>query len=126
MKLKYSALAVLIAAAVSLSACSNKEVKNFDDIVDISFSWWGKDIRHSYTISAIKEFVQQNPDIDIDPEYSEFDFFQKKMNVVFDAHNECDVMQINYDWLFRFSPDGSGFYDLNELADYIDFSNLDD
>lgn len=124
MKLKKTAAALMIAAAVSLSACGEKNVMNIRNTVNISFSWWGKDLRHSYTISAIKDFVQQNPDIDVKTEYSEFEAFQDRMDIVYSAHNECDVMQINYDWLFRFSPDGSGFYDMNELGDYIDFSNF--
>ena len=124
MKLKHSAAALMIAAVLSLASCSDKEIMNINNADDISFSWWGKDIRHSYTISAVKDFVQQNPGIDVRTEYSEFEAFQKRMNVVFAANNECDVMQINYDWLFRFSPDGTGFYDLNKLGDIIDFSNF--
>ena len=34
-----------------------------------------------------------------------------------------DVMLINYGWLDTYSSDGSGFYDLNTLSDYIDFEN---
>lgn len=126
MKLKRSVAAVLIAAAVSLSACGEQEVLNIRSNTNISFSWWGKDLRHSYTITAIKDFIRQNPDIDVKTEYSEFESFQERMNIVYAAHNECDVMQINYDWLFRFSPDGKGFYDLSQLGDYIDFSNFTD
>ena len=32
-------------------------------------------------------------------------------------------MLINYGWLDTYSSDGSGFYDLNTLSDYIDFEN---
>lgn len=39
------------------------------------------------------------------------------------AHTEADVMQLNYAWVSGYSPDGTGFYDLNELSDILDLSN---
>ena len=126
MKLKRSAAALMIAAAMSLSACGEKSVLNVRGNSNITFSWWGKDLRHSYTISAIKDFLRQNPDIDVKTEYSEFESFQNRMGIVYAAHYECDVMQINYDWLYKFSPDGTGFYDLSQLGDHIDFSNFNE
>ena len=124
MKLRKAAAAAALAAVMCLTSCGEQEVTDIGGGGNISFSWWGKDIRHSYTVSAIKDFVTQNPEIDVMTEYGEFDAFQNRMDVVYSAHNECDVMQINYDWLYRFSPDGKGFYDLNELSDYIDLDNF--
>lgn len=123
MRLRKSICSVALASVLCLSACGEADVIDIKGGERISFSWWGKDVRHSYTLSAINDFVTLNPEIDVMTEYSEFDAFQKRMDVVFAAHNECDVMQINYDWMFRYSPDGTGFYDLNELSDYIDLSN---
>ena len=124
MRIKRTLCSLGLAAALALSSCSQRDVIDIGRGISISFSWWGKDVRHSYTISALKDFVVQNPEIDVMPEYSEFEAFQKRMNVVYAAHNECDVMQINYDWLYRYSPDGNGFYDMNELSKYIDLSNF--
>ena len=125
MKLKLSAAVLAIAAVMSLTACTPQQVDlQIKNTVDISFSWWGKDLRHNYTISALKDFTKQNPEIDVATEYSEFESFQERMSIIFAAHNECDVMQINYDWLFKFSPEGNGFYDMEELSKYIDFSNF--
>ncbi|MBR4555670.1 MAG: carbohydrate ABC transporter substrate-binding protein [Ruminococcus sp.] len=124
MKLRKALLSLLLASAIGLSACGGTDIMEFGKTEEISFSWWGKDVRHSYTIDAVHMFTNMNPDVNVLMEYGEFDAFQKRMDVMFAAHNECDVMQINYDWLFRFSPDGTGFYDLNELSDYIDLSNF--
>lgn len=35
-------------------------------------------------------------------------------------------MQLNYSWLYEYSPDGEDFYDLNELSEYINLSAFDD
>ncbi|MBR1392950.1 MAG: carbohydrate ABC transporter substrate-binding protein [Ruminococcus sp.] len=124
--MKYSRLIIplLTAAVMALSACGETDEIEVARPVSISFSWWGKDVRHGYTLPAIKDFVLMNPEIEVITEYSEFDPFQRKMDVEFAAHDECDVMQINYDWLFRYSPDGTGFYDLNELSEYIKLDNF--
>ncbi|MBR6102163.1 MAG: carbohydrate ABC transporter substrate-binding protein [Ruminococcus sp.] len=123
MSIKRRILPLLLSAAM-LAACGETEINEVRRSDDISFSWWGMDKRHSYTVNAVKQFVRMNPSIDVKSEYSEFSSFQKRMDAEFASHDECDVMQINYDWLFRYSPDGTGFYDLNQLADTIDLSNF--
>ncbi|MGN0141567.1 MAG: ABC transporter substrate-binding protein [Roseburia sp.] len=90
---------------------------------EITFSWWGSDSRHEYTIAAVKEFEKQHPDIKVNLEYSEFTGFQKKTDVKMAAHTEADVMQLNYAWVSNYSPDGTGFYDLNQLSGILNLSN---
>ena len=126
MKSRHSLAAAALASVLMLTSCGGKGFMDINDAESISFSWWGKDIRHSYTISALREFEKQNEDIDVITKYSEYESFQKKMDIDFYSHNECDVMQINYDWLYSYSPDGTEFYDLSKLSDQIDFSNFTD
>jgi oligogalacturonide transport system substrate-binding protein len=130
--MKTKALKRILAAGMSIltmlpvfAGCGNTEM-TFEDGVEeaeITFSWWGSDSRHEYTIAAIKAFEEQHPDIKVNLEYSEFTGFQKKMDVKMAAHTEADVMQLNYAWVSSYSPDGTGFYDLNQLSDVLDFSN---
>lgn len=118
-------LALSVSAAVFLCSCSGEaEIKLARRTSEIYFSWWGKDIRNDYTINAVKQFEAQNPEIDVIPEYSEWTGFQKRMYAQLSSHTEADVMQINYDWLYKYSPDGEGFYDLNELSEYIRLDNF--
>lgn len=92
----------------------------------IRFSWWGNDNRHEYTMNGIGIFEDQNPTIKVKNSYGVWQGFEKRMRVAMESHTESDVMQINYAWIDQYSPDGTGFYDLYELADYIDLSNFDD
>lgn len=118
-------LAMSAAAVICLSSCSGEtEIKLAGQPCEIYFSWWGKDIRHSYTIDAIRYFENQNPDIDVIPEYNEWTGFERRMAIELSSRTEADVMQINYDWLYKYSADGQGFYDLNELSDYIRLENF--
>ncbi|MCR4946441.1 MAG: ABC transporter substrate-binding protein [Lachnospiraceae bacterium] len=89
---------------------------------EISFSWWGNDIRHDYTMEAVKIFQQENPDVKVETDYGVWGGYEKRYNLNMMSDNETDVMQINFAWLSKYSPDGEGYYDLNTLKDYINFA----
>jgi oligogalacturonide transport system substrate-binding protein len=124
--------AAAVACVLSLSACgsgSRGSVTPPDGKLDkctIRFSWWGGDDRHEATLNAIELWNKRHPDITIIPEYGGWDGWQEKVAAQLSGAKEPDVMQINYDWLVTMSPDGKGFYDLNELSSAIDTSGLSD
>ncbi len=124
---------ILITAALgclgSLSACNGRksQVTAPDGKLDkctLRFSWWGGDDRHKATLDAIELWNENNPDITIVPEYGGWDGWTEKITAQLSGGTEPDIMQINYDWLISFSPDGKGFYDLNQLSDRIDLTQF--
>ncbi|MDE5763451.1 MAG: ABC transporter substrate-binding protein [Ruminococcus sp.] len=115
------ALSVLFSAV----SCGNKiVVTSQTEQTEISFSWWGNDERHDYTLQAIEEFERQHPDIKVRCHYSEWSGYQTRNTVRMVSHTESDIMQINYAWISQYSPDGNNYYDINLLRDYIDLSNF--
>ena len=112
--------------AANMTACgTRKEDTGASRNVSISFSWWGNDIRHQYTMEAVEEFQSSNPEISVKSVYGSWNGYDKRMHIYMKSHMEPDVMQINYAWLQEYSADGSGFYDLQKLKDYIDFSKFE-
>lgn len=124
---RFLTLGLCAATMIStLSGCGTGTEMTFEEgeeQIEITFSWWGSDSRHEYTIAAVKAFEEQYSNIKVNLEYSEFTGFQKKTDVKIAAHTEADVMQLNYAWVSTYSPDGTGFYDLNQLADVLVLSN---
>ncbi len=126
-------LKLFIAAAgciATLSACGkgSAEITSPDGRLDkctLRFSWWGGDDRHEATLEALELWGKLHPDIIIAPEYGGWDGWTEKVSSQISGGTAPDIMQINYDWLVTFSPDGNGFYDLDTLGDYIDFSQFD-
>lgn len=117
----------LLAAQFSLmfllNGCGNQEVITTQtNRTEISFSWWGNDQRHDYTIPAIKEFEKLHPEIKVKCHYAEWAGYQTRNKVQMVSNTESDVMQINYSWLSQYSPDGNGYYDINLLTDTVDLS----
>ena len=94
--------------------------------VTISMSWWGNDERHAYTLSGLGLFHEEHPDITVSHMYGVWDGFEQRNRIYMESHTEADVMQINFDWLSTYSPDGDGYYDLEKLKDVIDLSNFTD
>ncbi|MBR6401334.1 MAG: carbohydrate ABC transporter substrate-binding protein [Firmicutes bacterium] len=118
--------------ALSTAGCG----KSGDDIIvyggntenkkQISLAWWGNDARASYTMDGVSAFEQLNPEIGVKCKYGVWAGYTKRQNIYMLSHDEPDVMQINFDWIRTYSPDGKGFYDMNRLSDIIDLSNFED
>lgn len=118
-------LLLLLATALLLSGCSRQAIltSNFEQ-VDISLSWWGNDVRHEYTLAAVKEFEKLHPEINVVCHYSDWSGYQIRSDVQMASDTESDVMQINYAWIQKYSPTGDDYYDINQLSDYIDLSHF--
>ena len=124
MKRKMFPVLLLIAALV-LSGCGNEAVLTSNtEQVEVSFSWWGNDVRNEYTLAAVKEFEKLHPEINVVCHYSDWSGYQKRSDAQMASSTESDVMQINYAWIQQYSPDGDAYYDINELREYIDLSNF--
>ncbi|EEV37814.1 hypothetical protein ECBG_00083 [Enterococcus casseliflavus EC20] len=122
---KLTLLGVGLLTVSFLTACGNNKRDSADDTTTIRISWWGGDDRHEATLAAIKAFEKENPDIKVKAEYSGWDDVEQKMATQITGQTEPDVMQINYDWLAQYSPDGTGFADLSKL-DELDLSGYSD
>lgn len=85
-------------------------------------SWWGGDARHEATIEALAAFQEKYPDVTVSYQYGAFGSWLEQLTVQIAGGAEPDVMQINWNWIYQFSPDGDGFTDLNEYSDIIDLT----
>ena len=123
--MKRTLMALCLLAALLLSGCaSGTVITDNTEQIDLSLSWWGNDVRHEYTLAAVKEFERQHPDINVICHYSDWSGYQMRADAQMASNTESDVMLINYAWIQQYSPDGSAYYDINALADYIALSNF--
>lgn len=125
MKKRIMAVILSVLLFSSCTGCSGDTVVTEQAVQkEISFSWWGNDARHDYTLAAIETFEDLHPDIKVKCHYSEWSGYQTRNDVRMVSHTESDVMQINYAWLNQYSSDGEGYYDISQLSDYVDLSNF--
>lgn len=127
--MKKTILAVMLCGITALSACGNKTGVTLPDgqldPCTIRFSWWGGDDRHQATNEAINLWNEKHPEIQIIAEYGGWDGWTEKVSAQLSGGTAPDIMQINYDWLISFSPDGNGFYNLSQLSSQLDLSQFD-
>lgn len=119
-------LCLLVESLMPVARRSSTASVREDNTVDISISWWGNDPRHEYTLDGLDLFMQKNPDIHVSHTFGVWNGYEKRMNIMMLSSRDTDVMQINYGWLDTYSEDGSGFYDLSQLSDIIDFSDFNE
>lgn len=126
--LKYIRSGISILLAAVFAACSSGDTVRYSNVnndnVKISFSWWGNDERVIYTMDGVRRFEELFPEISVKCKYGVWVGYNKRQNIYMLSHDTPDVMQINYDWINTYSPDGEGFYDINKLKNYIDLSNF--
>lgn len=117
------------AMGLSLAGCSGEnrdqvEIEQNEGSRKISVSWWGNDPRHQYMLEGLELFQEENPDIYVAHSYGVWNGYERRYQIMMYSHQETDVMQVNYSWLYRYSPDGDNYYDLSRLSDEIDLSNF--
>ena len=121
-------MAALSASALALcltTACGDEQVLlEQREQTEITLSWWGNDTRNEYTLEAVSRFEKSHPDIKVKCSYSEWSGYEARSQVQMISGTEADVMQINVGWLPLYSPDGSGYYDLEKLSDTVKLDNF--
>lgn len=98
---------------------------NTTDPITLRMNWWGGDSRHQATLDGIKAFEAKYPNIKVEAEYESFTGHEEKVALALKSGSSADVVQLNMDWVFNYSPDGSLFLDLNTMSDIIDLSAYD-
>ena len=122
---KRSLLLILLILMLLFSGCGSETIiTSNEEHIELSLSWWGNDVRHEYTLAAIKEFEAQHPEINVVCHYSDWSGYQIRSDALMASNTESDVMLINYAWIQQYSPNGDRFYDINTLTDHIGLSNF--
>lgn len=113
-------LLLAVSGAIALSSCGNSvTVTSHREQTEIKLSWWGNDARNEYTIKAVERFEELHPEIKVKCSYSEWSGYEARSRVQMNSDTEADVMQINFGWLSKYSPDGEGYYDISTLSDVV-------
>ena len=110
--------------AAGESAAADSKATGDQEPVTIRFSWWGGESRHKATLEAVDAFMKEYPWITVECEYSAWDGWQDKVATQLAGGTAPDLMQINWNWLYQYSGDGSKFVDLNQYSDIISLENF--
>ena len=121
-----SSTAASSSVASAPAASADESLALSDGPVSMTISWWGGDSRHEAYQNAIKEFQAEHTNITIEPTFAAWSGWEEKMAAAFIAGNAQDVCQVNWNWLYNYSADGSKFVDLNTVSKFLDLTQWDD
>ena len=113
------------ASADSTAAATEAHTVNTTDPITLTISWWGGDSRHAAYQSALEAFQAEHSNITVEPTFAAWSGWEEKMAAAFIAGNAQDVCQVNWNWLYNYSADGSKFVDLNTTSKFIDLTQWD-
>ncbi|GAA1918715.1 extracellular solute-binding protein [Streptomyces sodiiphilus] len=103
--------ALMIAGALTLTAaCGGGDNVGSDDgdgQVTLRFSWWGNDSRHELTQQAIDLFEEKNPDITVEPEFSDWDSYYDRLTTQMASGKSPDVFAVEIRRLGEFATRGT-------------------
>lgn len=122
-------------AALALSACSKggagdettkgqgADSQSLEPI-ELRFSWWGGDGRHTATEEAIAAFEEKYPNIKVTGEYGAWTGWEEKQALNIVGGNSADVMQINWNWIESYGQQGTSFANLNDYKEVLDLTQF--
>ena len=113
------------AASQAPAASADESLALSDGPVSMTISWWGGDSRHAAYQSALEAFQAEHSNITVEPTFAAWSGWEEKMAAAFIAGNAQDVCQVNWNWLYNYSADGSKFVDLNTVSKFLDLTQWD-
>ena len=93
--------------------------------VTLRFSWWGGDTRHEYTQQLIDLYMEQNPHVTIEPDFTGWGDYWDKLSTTVAGGDTPDVMQHEIRYIREYADNGV-LADLSQyLGSTIDTASLD-
>ncbi len=87
--------------------------------VTLRYMWWGSQTRHDHNLAMIDMYMEQNPHVTIEPEYTGWDGYWDKASAMAAAGNLPDVWQMSVAYVLAYQNQ------LNDLQPYIDSGIID-
>ncbi|MDE3722200.1 extracellular solute-binding protein [Nocardiopsis sp. N85] len=116
--------AVAASLALMTSACGGGGSESDDGVVELRYSWWGSDDRHSTLQQVIDVFEAQNSDIRIVADYTDWGSYWDKLATSTAAGDAPDIMMQEERYLREYGDRGA-LADLSEFGDHLDLSKVD-
>jgi len=103
-KKKLALVSMITATALSiLSGCGSSgsnggnegSEANNSDQVHLKMAWWGSQARHDATVKVIELYEDQNPNVDIEYEFYDYDGYYTKLGTLAASESIWDIVQLD-------------------------------
>lgn len=121
-------VAIAASAALILSGCASggataDKAELSDEPVTLRFTWWGNDARTANTEAVIAAFEEENPNITIEPQFTDWNGYWDKLATETAANDAPDIIQMDEKYISTYGGRGA-LLDLNDTGDAIDLADF--
>jgi oligogalacturonide transport system substrate-binding protein len=119
---------VTVLAFVISAVCwagGQQEPKEKEEMTELRFSWWGGDSRHEGTLNAIDLYMENNPNVQIKPEYGGWSGYYEKLVTQIAGDKSADIMQVTSRWVEPLY-EKDAFYVWNDSSTDYDISTMEE
>ncbi len=105
------------------SCSSDHEPRRSDqeEVITIKVAWWGSQARHEYTTKIIELYEAQHPNVNIEPEFANWDDYWKNLAPMAAGNQLPDVIQMDMAYISQYGQKGL----LEDLSPYIQKGTID-
>ena len=120
------ALLAASASAPALASCGpNASPSAGEDGGALRVYWWGAELRAGLTQEVLDLYSEDNPDLTIEPEYSEWASYCDKLATQTAGGASPDIIQMDEAYIDSYGSNGS-LLDLESVSDVLDLSAMDE
>lgn len=120
------ALLAASASAPALASCGpNASPSAGEDGGALRVYWWGAELRAGLTQEVLDLYSEDNPDLTIEPEYSEWASYWDKLATQTAGGASPDIIQMDEAYIDSYGSNGS-LLDLESVSDVLDLSAMDE
>ncbi|MEY8354168.1 ABC transporter substrate-binding protein [Lachnospiraceae bacterium 54-53] len=109
------------ATTAATTAAQEKTEGSGSGDVKLTMSWWGNQIRNERTQAALDLYIEQNPGITIEGQFSEWSDYWNKLATSAAGQAIPDIVQMDYMYIDQYVKNGL----LVDLKPYIEDGTLD-
>ncbi len=89
--------------------------------ITLSLYWWGNQTRNDVTKKAIDLYMEQNPNIEINPEFTDWSGYWDRLATMTAGGNMPDIIQQDYSYISPYQKSGQ----LADLTPFIEDGTID-
>ncbi len=81
-------------AATQAETEAATEAESTDDQITLRMAWWGSQTRHDITVEVIEMYEKENPNVNIEYEFYDFDSYFTKLKTLVASDQVWDIFQL--------------------------------